>query len=77
MHQSHRFKGSTLEVMGATTADDQGEWAIVGGTGDFAMARGVMKRKVHQKVADGEVLELTVDAFCHMKVRSRVRSIQV
>ncbi|KAG2621812.1 hypothetical protein PVAP13_3NG306612 [Panicum virgatum] len=30
-----RFKGSTLAVMGATTADDQGEWAIVGGTGDL------------------------------------------
>ena len=56
--------------MGATTSEEQGEWAIVGGTGDFAMARGVIKRKVHQKLADGEVLELTIDAFCcNMKVR--------
>jgi len=53
--------------MGATTVDDQGEWAIVGGTGDFARARGVIKRKVHQQVPDGEVLELTIDAYCHMK----------
>ena len=57
--------------MGATTTKEQGEWVLVGGTGDFAMARGVIKRKVHQKVADGEVLELSVDAFCHMKVRVR------
>ena len=61
-----RFKGSTLSVMGTTT-EEQGEWAIVGGTGDFAMARGVIHRKIHQKVADGDVLELTIDAFCHRK----------
>jgi len=36
-----------LEVMGATTTKEQGEWVLVGGTGDFAMARGVIKRKVH------------------------------
>lgn len=55
--------------MGATTdQEESGEWAIVGGTGDFAMARGVIHRKVHQKMADGEVLELSIDAFCRMKV---------
>ncbi|KAM3329085.1 hypothetical protein ACQJBY_026261 [Aegilops geniculata] len=68
-----RFKGSTLEVMGATT-DEQGEWAIVGGTGDFAMARGVIQRKIHQKEADGDVLELTIDAFCRMKVSASTTS---
>ncbi|KAM3355046.1 hypothetical protein ACQJBY_025675 [Aegilops geniculata] len=63
-----RFKGSTLAVMGATT-EEQGEWAIVGGTGQFAMARGVIQRKMHQKLADGhgDVLELTIEAFCHRK----------
>ncbi|KAF7008912.1 hypothetical protein CFC21_023561 [Triticum aestivum] len=62
------FKGSTLAVMGATT-EEQGEWAIVGGTGQFAMARGVIQRKMHQKLADGQgdVLELTIEAFCRRK----------
>lgn len=55
--------------MGATT-EEQGEWAIVGGTGQFAMARGVIQRKMHQKLADGQgdVLELTIEAFCRRKV---------
>ncbi|XP_044345964.1 uncharacterized protein [Triticum aestivum] len=62
-----RFKGSTLEIMGATV-EKEGEWAIVGGTGGFAMARGIIQRKVHEKRADGEILELTIDAFYRMKM---------
>lgn len=62
-----RFKDSTLEIMGATV-EKEGEWAIVGGTGGFAMARGVIHRKVHENTADGEILELTIDAFCRRKL---------
>ncbi|KAM3355468.1 hypothetical protein ACQJBY_025944 [Aegilops geniculata] len=63
-----RFKGSTLEVMGAIV-EKEGEWAIVEGTGGFAMARGIIQRKVHEKTADGEILELTIDAFYCTKMK--------
>ncbi|KAF7034011.1 hypothetical protein CFC21_045082 [Triticum aestivum] len=66
-----RFKGSTLEIMGATV-EKEGEWAIVGGTGGFAMARGIIQRKVHEKRADGEILELTIDAFYRMKMEYKM-----
>nr|XP_040258924.1 uncharacterized protein LOC120976149 [Aegilops tauschii subsp. strangulata] len=66
-----RFKGSTLEIMGATVESD-GEWAIVGGTGGFAMARGIIQRKVHEKRADGEILELTIDAFYRTKMKCKM-----
>ncbi|KAM3355467.1 hypothetical protein ACQJBY_025943 [Aegilops geniculata] len=66
-----RFKGSTLEVMGAIV-EKEGEWAIVGGTGGFAMARGIIERKVHEKRADGETLELTIDAFYRTKMKYKM-----
>ncbi|TVU30791.1 hypothetical protein EJB05_22432, partial [Eragrostis curvula] len=34
-----RLRGSILQVMGLSV--EQGEWSIVGGTGQFAMARGI------------------------------------
>jgi hypothetical protein len=64
-----RFKGSTLEIQGATTVEEEDEWAIVGGTGDLAMARGIIQRKR----ADGETVELTIDVFCRMKVSNQVQ----
>jgi hypothetical protein len=64
-----RFKGSTLEILGASTIEEEeGEWAIVGGTGDLAMARGIVQRKTAEKRPDGETVELTIDVFCRMKV---------
>ncbi|XP_051230190.1 uncharacterized protein [Lolium perenne] len=39
-----RFNGSTLQVMGIT--DAQGQWAIVGGTGELARADGTIKHKI-------------------------------
>ncbi|KAF6998898.1 hypothetical protein CFC21_014980 [Triticum aestivum] len=60
-----RFKGSTLQITG-TTIEKDSEWAIVGRTGEFVMARGVIARKV-QSIQDGERHELTIDAICRMK----------
>ncbi|CAL4984890.1 unnamed protein product [Urochloa decumbens] len=49
--QGDRFNGSTLQVMGVTSTA-AGEWAIVGGTGQLAMASGTIK---HQYVAWSDV----------------------
>ncbi|EES09504.1 dirigent protein 22 isoform X2 [Sorghum bicolor] len=40
-----RFGGSTLQVMGLI-AEGPRDWSIVGGTGEFSMARGVAKYTV-------------------------------
>jgi hypothetical protein len=45
------------------------EWAIVGGTGVFAMARGIIERKFYQQINGGEIQELTISGFCRGKVR--------
>ncbi|CAL5089649.1 unnamed protein product [Urochloa decumbens] len=61
--QNERFNGSTLQVMGITL--ETGEWAIVGGTGQFAMATGVISKRFHeQRRDDGDIIELTIRAFC-------------
>ncbi|KAE8778651.1 Dirigent protein [Hordeum vulgare] len=65
--ESKRFKCSTLEIMGAT-ALGQGDWAIIGGTGQFAMARGVVQRFVYERSDHGQVVELAIEAFCRAKL---------
>jgi len=50
------------------------EWAIVGGTGDLAMATGVVKKVTYESNADGNILELTVRAFCPVFNESTVRT---
>lgn len=57
-----RFMGSTLQVMGISIED--GEWAIVGGTGEFAMATGVIFKKIREKSEQYKIIELTIRAFC-------------
>ncbi|RLN31167.1 hypothetical protein C2845_PM05G08520 [Panicum miliaceum] len=42
------FNGSTLKVMGITPQD--GQWSIIGGTGEFIMAQGVIDHKIVQDV---------------------------
>lgn len=59
-----RFKGSTLQVMGISV--EEGEWSIVGGTGQFAMANGVIYKRFHEQRSDGNTIELTVHGFCPM-----------
>ncbi|KAE8775550.1 hypothetical protein D1007_51941 [Hordeum vulgare] len=67
--ESRRFKNSTLQVLGSSVKKE-GEWAIVGGTGEFAMARGVIKIKVHEKIPGGEILELDILGYCTMPSRA-------
>ncbi|CAL5079501.1 unnamed protein product [Urochloa decumbens] len=54
--ENERFSGSTLEVMGITV--ESGEWAIVGGTGEFAMATGVISKKLYERRSDYPVIKI-------------------
>ncbi|CAN6343197.1 unnamed protein product [Urochloa humidicola] len=57
-----RYKGSTLQVMGV--GNEKGtEWAVVGGTGEFTMATGVIYKRLHEHNGDGNVFELTIKGF--------------
>lgn len=66
-----RFKGSTLEVIGLEVV--QGEWIIVGGTGQFAMATGIIYKRLHEKKDAGDIVELAIEGFCPRLKGSRVR----
>ena len=66
-----RFSGSTLEVMGIVV--ETGEWAVVGGTGQFAMANGVISKRLHKSTSDGNIIELTIRAFCPQLKGTMVR----
>ncbi|VAH12137.1 unnamed protein product [Triticum turgidum subsp. durum] len=61
-----RFKGSSLKVLGDFVANKDSEWAIVGGTGEFAYAQGVVVAKVIQNIqpTPGRTWELRISAFC-------------
>jgi hypothetical protein len=48
--------------MGISVKD--GEWAIVGGTGQFAMVHGVIYKTIHERRSDGNIIELTVQGYC-------------
>ncbi|XBI77644.1 hypothetical protein VPH35_070710 [Triticum aestivum] len=60
-----RFTGSSFKVMGdfQGTAHN-GEWAIVGGTGEFAYAQGVIAFKKTQQSERNARIELHVRAMC-------------
>ncbi|CAN6180174.1 unnamed protein product [Urochloa humidicola] len=59
-----RFKGSTLLINGVIEGNSNNEWAIYGGTGEFAMANGVIKRNRYMDGRnDGITDELTMDVF--------------
>ena len=60
-------------MMGITV--EVGEWAIVGGTGQFAMASGVITKKFHEQRSDGNIIELAIHAFCPLLKGTRVRNI--
>jgi hypothetical protein len=61
-----RFKGSSLQMRGHFEDEKDSEWAIVGGTGEFAYARGAVTAKVIQPLtpATGRTWELRIRAFC-------------
>lgn len=69
--ETERFKESTLQVMG--TDVHEGQWSIVGGTGDLAMARGVIEKKLHEKTNGGDIIELTIHGFCRMQIPTLVK----
>ncbi|KAJ1695037.1 hypothetical protein LUZ63_011735 [Rhynchospora breviuscula] len=56
-----RFKGSSLQVMGPVV--EEGEWAIVGGTGEFPLAQGVIYKKFLEQRSNGNIMELDIHAF--------------
>uniref|UniRef100_A0ACD6AD73 Uncharacterized protein n=1 Tax=Avena sativa TaxID=4498 RepID=A0ACD6AD73_AVESA len=62
-----RFKGSTLQIMGSSPGKSN-QWAVVGGTGDFAMAQGVIKITECKVTGDEKIHELTIDGYCHMEL---------
>lgn len=65
-----RFKGSTLQVMG--TVVEKGEWAIVGGTGEFTLARGVIYKPRAEYINQvGDVIELDIHCFYTPVERSK------
>lgn len=43
-----RFKGSTLKLLGSYGPGHDDEWAIVGGTGEFTLAQGVISLRTVQ-----------------------------
>lgn len=62
LFENENYKGSTIQVMGISV--EQGEWAIVGGTGKFAMATGVIYKKFHEQRSHGNIIEITLHGFC-------------
>ncbi|CAL4898866.1 unnamed protein product [Urochloa decumbens] len=72
--ENGKFNGSTLQVMGVVV--ERGEWAIVGGTGEFAMATGVIYKRFHEQHSDGNVMELTIKGFCPLLKGSPVTCTQ-
>ncbi|PWZ16912.1 Salt stress-induced protein [Zea mays] len=61
--QERPLKGSTLVTEGAMT-EGSDEWAIYGGTGAFAMARGVIRRTFLADTSGGNSDELAVEVLC-------------
>ena len=62
-----RFKGSTLSVqglIGPASSGDEGDWAVVGGTGEFVYAQGTCKYKRIQTGAGGLINELRIRVVC-------------
>ncbi|KAJ1255350.1 hypothetical protein BS78_K257900 [Paspalum vaginatum] len=66
-----RFKGSSIKMLGdfsvgANGVGKDGEWAIVGGTGDFAYAQGVVTAKLLENMGPTyhHMWELHIRVFC-------------
>uniref|UniRef100_A0A804LSY9 Dirigent protein n=1 Tax=Zea mays TaxID=4577 RepID=A0A804LSY9_MAIZE len=59
--QGDRFSGSTLPVMGVLPPE--GEWAVVGGTGELALARGTIKHRIAGSAPETNFRQLDIHAF--------------
>lgn len=57
----NRFSGSTLQVMGVIPPE--GEWAVVGGTGELALARGTIKHRIAGSAPETNFRQLDIHAF--------------
>ncbi|RLM64405.1 uncharacterized protein C2845_PM16G04380 [Panicum miliaceum] len=66
-----RFKGSTLHVMGVSVSDS--DWGVVGGTGEFAMAQGVISKKLFKQIETGNIVELNIYAIYPAKIPHLIR----
>uniref|UniRef100_A0A453ACD3 Dirigent protein n=1 Tax=Aegilops tauschii subsp. strangulata TaxID=200361 RepID=A0A453ACD3_AEGTS len=62
-----QFSKSTIQVMGISGLSGNGvgdgEWAIVGGTGEFAMATGTISRNFLERRGDDNIIELAIRGF--------------
>ncbi|AQK79225.1 hypothetical protein ZEAMMB73_Zm00001d035558 [Zea mays] len=74
--QERPLKGSTLVTEGAMT-EGSDEWAIYGGTGVFAMARGVIRRTFLADTSGGNSDELAVEVLCPVFRPRRLQSLTV
>ncbi|CAO2141767.1 unnamed protein product [Urochloa humidicola] len=59
--QKSRFNGSTLQIQG--TSQINGEWSIVGGTGELTLAKGTIKRTEISYMGNTRISELKVHVF--------------
>ncbi|CAL4983391.1 unnamed protein product [Urochloa decumbens] len=62
-----RFMGSTLSLqgpIGPMTVGDEGDWAVVGGAGEFVYAQGICSCKRIQAIAGGIINELRIRVVC-------------
>jgi Dirigent-like protein len=55
-----RFKGSSLQVQGAWDLNLPIEWAVVGGTGQFTFAQGIVYGKKLSEDNGHRIVELTM-----------------
>ncbi|KAE8768589.1 jacalin-related lectin 9-like [Hordeum vulgare] len=68
-----RFKGSSLKLLGSLPNDVNDEWAIIGGTGEFAFAQGSVKYKQVMVDPTGIVIrELNICVLCTNKPMKRI-----
>ncbi|CAM0884512.1 unnamed protein product [Alopecurus aequalis] len=57
-------RGSSLKVLGTLMSNEGGEWAIIGGTGEFAFAQGVITFSKPVGQPSYSVRELHIRALC-------------
>ncbi|TVU30784.1 hypothetical protein EJB05_22425, partial [Eragrostis curvula] len=55
------FPGSTLQVMGFLPTD--GDWSIIGGTGEFHLARGTISHKVVRDAPGDRLYEIYIHVY--------------
>ncbi|XP_066333383.1 uncharacterized protein [Miscanthus floridulus] len=56
-----RFQGSSFNAIG----NQEGEWAIVGGTGEFALVQGTVTTHRVRESGPSNIKEIRIHAFCY------------